>query len=170
MIGHNTDIAGFELSIRHCKYNANKKKALIIGAGGVVPSIIVALKKMNIEKIFVKNRSENNALNLKKKFPEINLIDWNKTIDVDMIINATSIGLKKGEKLDIDLKKFGDNKFFYDVIYNPKETNFLLDARKLGNLAENGKMMFIYQAHQAFSVWHKIFPVIDDEVIGIVEK
>ena len=52
----------------------------------------------------------------------------------------------------------------------PKETNFLLDARKLGNLAENGKMMFIYQAHQAFSVWHKIFPVIDDEVIGIVEK
>ena len=170
MIGHNTDIAGFELSIRHCKYNANKKKALIIGAGGVVPSIIVALKKMNIEKIFVKNRSENNALNLKKKFPEINLIDWNKTIDVDMIINETSIGLKKGEKLDIDLKKFGENKFFYDVIYNPKETNFLLDARKLGNLAENGKMMFIYQAHQAFSVWHKIFPVIDDEVIGIVEK
>ena len=170
LIGHNTDIAGFELSIRHCKYDANKKKALIIGAGGVVPSIIVALKKMNIEKIFVKNRSENNAINLKKKFPEINLIDWNKTIDVDMIINATSIGLKKGEKLDIDLKKFGENKFFYDVIYNPKETNFLLDARKLGNLAENGKMMFIYQAHQAFSVWHKIFPVIDDEVIGIVEK
>ena len=105
LIGHNTDIAGFELSIRHCKYNANKKKALIIGAGGVVPSIIVALKKMNIEKIFVKNRSENNALNLKKKISEINLIDWNKTIDVDMIINATSIGLKKGEKLDIDLKK-----------------------------------------------------------------
>ena len=170
LIGHNTDIAGFELSIRHCNYDANKKKVLIIGAGGVVPSIIVALKKMNIEKIFVKNRSENNALNLKKKFPEINLIDWNKTIDVDMIINATSIGLKKGEKLDIDLKKFGENKFFYDVIYNPKETNFLLDARKLGNLAENGKMMFIYQAHQAFSVWHKIFPVIDDEVIGIVEK
>ena len=125
MIGHNTDIAGFELSIRHCKYNANKKKALIIGAGGVVPSIIVALKKMNIEKIFVKNRSKNNALDL-KKFSEINLIDWNKTIDVDMIINATSIGLKKGEKLDIDLKKFGENKFFYDVIYNPKETNFLI--------------------------------------------
>ena len=41
-------------------------------------------------------------------------------------INATSIGLKKGEKLDIDLKKFGENKFFYDVIYNPKETNFLI--------------------------------------------
>ena len=87
-----------------------------------------------------------------------------------MIINATSIGLKKGEKLDIDLKKFGENKFFYDVIYNPKDTNFLKKAKELGNEIENGKMMFIYQAHQAFSVWHKIFPVIDDEVIGIVEK
>ena len=170
LIGHNTDIAGFELSIRHCKYNANKKKVLIIGAGGVVPSIIVALKRMNVEKIFIKNRTKNNALDLKKKFPEINLIDWNETIDVDMVINATSIGLKKGEKLDIDLKKFGENKFFYDVIYNPKETNFLYEARKMGNLTENGKMMFIYQAHQAFSVWHKIFPVIDDEVIRIVEK
>ena len=169
MIGHNTDIAGFELSIRHCKYNANKKKALIIGAGGVVPSIIVALKKMNIEKIFVKNRSKNNALNLKKEFPEINLIDWNKTIDVDMIINATSIGLKKGEKLDIDLKEFGENKFFYDVIYNPKETNFLLDARKLGNLAENGKMMFIYQAHQAFTIWHKMMPELNENVIKLIE-
>ena len=136
----------------------------------MVPSIIVALKRMNVEKIFVKNRSENNALNLKKKFPEINIIDWDEIIEADMIINATSIGLKKGEKLDLDLKKFGENKFFYDVIYNPKETNFLLDARKSGNLTENGKMMFIYQAHQAFSVWHKIFPVIDDEVIRIVEK
>ena len=170
LIGHNTDIAGFELSIRHCKYNANKKKVLIIGAGGVVPSIIVALKRMNVEKIFIKNRTKNNALDLKKKFSEVNLVDWNETIDVDMVINATSIGLKKGEKLDIDFKKFGENKFFYDVIYNPKETNFLYEARKMGNLTENGKMMFIYQAHQAFSVWHKIFPVIDDEVIRIVEN
>ena len=71
LIGHNTDIAGFELSIRHCKYNVNKKKALIIGAGGVVPSIIVALKRMNVEKIFIKNRTKNNALDLKKKFSEI---------------------------------------------------------------------------------------------------
>ena len=67
LIGHNTDIAGFELSIRHCKYNANKKKVLIIGAGGVVSSIIVALKRMNVEKIFIKNRTKNNALDLKKK-------------------------------------------------------------------------------------------------------
>ena len=55
LIGHNTDIAGFELAIRHCKFNANNKKALIIGAGGVVPSIIVALKRIGVEKIFLKS-------------------------------------------------------------------------------------------------------------------
>ena len=98
------------------------------------------------------------------------VLDWGDLVDFDMIINATSIGLKKQDDFEHDFSQFGKNKFFYDVIYNPKETNFLLDARKLGNLAENGKMMFIYQAHQAFSVWHKIFPVIDEEVIGIVEK
>ena len=170
LIGHNTDIAGFELAIRHCKFNANNKKALIIGAGGVVPSIIVALKRIGVEKIFLKNRTAENTKNLKVLYPEINIINWEDIINVDMIINATSVGLNKGEKLDIDIKKFGENKFFYDVIYNPKETEFLKDAKSFGNIVENGKMMFIYQAHQAFSVWHKILPEIDNEVIKIVEK
>ena len=87
-----------------------------------------------------------------------------------MIINATSVGLKKGEKLDLNIESFGSNKFFYDVIYNPKETRFLEKARKLGNRTENGKMMFIYQAHQAFSVWHKVFPEIDSDVIKLIEN
>ena len=86
-----------------------------------------------------------------------------------MIINATSVGLKPGEKLDINIESFGENKFFYDVIYNPKQTNFLLDAKNYGNRTENGKMMFIYQAHQAFSVWHKIFPEIDNDTIKILD-
>ena len=84
--------------------------------------------------------------------------------------NGVKFFSNKGEKLDIDIKKFGENKFFYDVIYNPKETEFLKDAKSFGNIVENGKMMFIYQAHQAFSVWHKILPEIDNEVIKIVEK
>ena len=170
LIGHNTDIAGFELAIRHCKYDCSNKKILIIGAGGVVPSIILALKRMKVDKIFLKNRSHNNAKKLKSLYPQISLIDWNKSVEADMIINATSVGLKKGEKLDLNIESFGSNKFFYDVIYNPKETRFLEKARKLGNRTENGKMMFIYQAHQAFSVWHKVFPEIDSDVIKLIEN
>ena len=62
----------------------------------------------------------------------------------------------------------GQNKFFYDVIYNPSETNFLKMGKDLGNRTENGKFMFIYQAHQAFTIWHKLMPEINDEVINIV--
>ena len=48
-------------------------------------------------------------------------------------------------------------------------TNFLQKGQKLGNKIENGKMMFIYQAHQAFAIWHKIFPEIDVETIKLLD-
>ena len=55
IIGHNTDIAGFELGIRHIKYNIKDKKVFILGAGGVVSSIILGLKKMGASKIIISN-------------------------------------------------------------------------------------------------------------------
>ena len=67
-----------------------------------------------------------------------------------MIINATSLGLNKNDQIDLDFSEIGTNKFFYDVIYNPKETNFLKTGKKMGNEIENGKLMFIYQAFMAF--------------------
>ena len=85
--------------------------------------------------------------------------------DFDMIINATSVGLKKEDKLEIDLSKVGHNKFFYDVIYNPKETNFLQIGKKMGNLTENGLLMFVHQASAAFKVWHGVQPKINKEII-----
>ena len=66
------------------------------------------------------------------------------------------------------MKNKGENQFFYDVIYNPSETNFLKEAKKKFHRTENGKMMFIYQAHQAFTIWHKIMPKIDQKVINLI--
>ena len=86
-----------------------------------------------------------------------------------MIINATSIGLNENDNFEIDFTKVGNNKFFYDVIYNPSETNFLKTGKKLGNKTENGKMMFIYQAQSAFKIWHGIQPKINTEVIKILD-
>ena len=168
-IGHNTDIAGFELGLRHLKYNVLEKKVLILGSGGVVPSIIFALKKMGASHIVLSNRTKSKAENIKKNFPEIGIIDWLKAGEFHMIINATSVGLKSNDEIKINFKDFGKNKFFYDVIYNPKHTNFLKKAKELGNQIENGKMMFIYQAHQAFAIWHKIFPEIDVETIKLLD-
>ena len=169
-VGHNTDIAGFELAIKHAKYDVSNKEVFILGAGGVAPSIIYSLKKMKAAKISLTNRTREKAENLKNLFKEIEIIDWGERIDFDMIINATSVGLKKNEdKLKFDYSANGPNKFFYDVIYNPSETLFLKRAKLFGNKTENGKMMFIYQAHQSFTIWNKVMPKIDDETISLLD-
>ncbi|MDC1200701.1 shikimate dehydrogenase, partial [Pelagibacteraceae bacterium] len=169
IIGNNTDIEGFKLSLEETGYEIKNKKALILGAGGVVPSIIIALKKLQIGEIHLRNRTELKAIELKKNFPEIEIIKWGDTLDFDIIINATSIGLKKEDKININYQKISKDKFFYDVIYNPPETNFLKNAKKHGGIIKNGKMMFIYQAQKAFFTWHKINPEIDNETINLLD-
>ena len=169
IIGHNTDIAGFELGLRHIKYDARGKKIFILGAGGVVSSIIFALKKMGTSKIILSNRTKEKAINLKKIFVDIEVINWGEMTDFHMIINATSLGLKKNDNINLNYNQNGSKKLFYDVMYNPVETNFLKNAKQFGNQTVNGKMMFIYQAHQDFTIWHKIMPNIDDETIKLLD-
>jgi shikimate dehydrogenase len=169
LIGHNTDIDGFELGIKKINYNISNKKIFILGAGGVVPSIIYALNKMKVSEISIANRTREKAENLKKLFGELKIVEWGEIPDFDMIINATSIGLKKDDEINLNFSSIGKNKLFYDVIYNPKETNFLKTGKELGNVTENGKLMFIYQAISAFNVWHGVRPMVNDEVIKLLD-
>ena len=169
IIGHNTDTSGFELAIKKINYDVKGKKVFILGAGGVVPSIILALKKMETSQIILSNRTKKKAEELKKTFPDLEIINWGETPEFNMIINATNLGLNKNDEIKLDYEDIGSNKFFYDVIYNPKQTKFLSTAKHFGHQIENGKMMFIYQAHQAFTLWHKIMPKIDDETIKLLD-
>ena len=170
IVGHNTDIVGFETSIEISKYNAFNKEVLILGAGGVVPSIIFALNKMNVSKIKISNRTKEKAERLKESFRNIELIEWGEVPNFDMVINATSIGLKKEDNIKLDFSAIARNKFFYDVIYNPSETNFLKVGKKLGNKTLNGKLMFIHQALAAFNVWHGLKPDVDENVVKLLDK
>ena len=169
VIGHNTDIEGFETAIKNIKFDFKNKKVFILGAGGVVPSIIYALNNMKASSITIANRTQSKAENLKNLFKNLKIINWGKLPDFDMIINATSIGLSNKDKINFDFSKLNKNKFFYDVIYNPKETNFLKTAKNLGNDTENGKKMFIYQAAEAFNIWHGIKPDINQEVDELLD-
>ena len=169
VIGHNTDIIGFEKSIKKFKYNPSNREVLILGAGGVVPSIIFALIKMKVTKIKISNRTKEKAEHLRKLFKNIEIIEWGEVPNFDMIINATSLGLKKEDNISLDLSSNCRNKFFYDVIYNPKETNFLKTGKNLGNMTLNGKFMFIYQAHSAFKIWHGLEPEINENVIKLLD-
>ena len=169
IVGRNTDILGFKFSLEQIKYSAKGKKIFILGAGGVTPSIIYALEEMKPSTIMLSNRTKEKAENLKKSFPQLEIVDWGDIKNFDMIINTTSLGLKENEKIPINYDQIGSGKFFYDVIYNPRKTNFLLEAEKRGHQIENGKMMFIYQAQAAFSLF-TVAPDMSDGLLPSVNK
>ena len=169
LIGYNTDIFGFTKAFENLNFNVKDKKVLILGAGGVVPSIIFALKKMDVSRIIISNRTKKKAEDLKSQFYNLEVLSWGDVVDFDIIINATSLGLNN-EFIDLDFSKLGKNKLFYDVIYNPLETNFLKEGKKLGNKTENGKLMFVYQAIESFKLWHKIEPSINNEILEFLRN
>ena len=169
LVGHNTDIIGFQKSMQFLNYSIKGKKIFILGAGGVVPSIIFALNKMEVSNIIISNRTEKKAKDLKDQFKNIDIVEWGRSPEYDVIINATSLGLND-ETINLDFSNNLNNKLFYDVIYNPGETNFLKQAKKFGHKAENGKLMFIYQALEAFRLWHKVEPNITEDTLKLLEN
>tara|TARA_B110000091_G_scaffold113321_1_gene122545 strand:+ start:22 stop:849 length:828 start_codon:yes stop_codon:yes gene_type:complete len=180
VVGYNTDREGFALTMRELFPDPNDsvmpralhgKNIFILGAGGVTSSIIDSLQHESA-KIFLSNRTKKKAEELKKKYAEVEVLDWGKRPSTcDIVINTTSIGLTKNEKINIDFSDCGEDKdkLFYDLIYNPKETNFLKEARLRGNNTMNGQKMFLNQAIYSFNLWTNITPEIDDEVIKLLD-
>ncbi len=169
LVGHNTDIAGFDTAIKKLDFSIKGKKVLILGAGGVVPSIIFALKNMHVQEIIISNRTREKAENLRVLFKDLKILDWGNLTDFHMVINATSLGLNN-ETINLDFSSLGHDKLFYDVIYNPNETHFLKMGKRLGHKIENGKTMFVYQALEAFKLWHKIEPKVNTNTFKLLEN
>ena len=169
ILGHNTDVGGFEKSFTDIDYEVKNKKIFILGAGGVVSSIIAGLKNLGGSEIILSNRTKENAKKLKEVYSDLKILDWGQSTNFDIIINATSLGLKKEDNINLNLQNIGKNKLFYDVIYNPNITNFLQEGKKLGNKTINGRLMFVYQAQLAFKVWHNILPEINNEIIDLLK-
>jgi len=169
LVGHNTDIAGFDTAIKKLNFSVKDKKVLILGAGGVVPSIIFALKNMHVQEITISNRTREKAENLRILFENLKILEWGNLNDSHVIINATSLGLNN-ETINLDFSSSGNVKLFYDVIYNPKETPFLKMGKKLGYMTENGKTMFVYQALESFKLWHKIEPKVNTDTFKLLDN
>jgi len=170
VVGDNTDVDGFGYALKYINYSVQGKKIFILGAGGVVSSIILALKKARASEIILSNRTKEKAENLKTIYSYLKVVDWGDVPDFNMIINATSLGLKEDEEIKLNYADIGANKLFYDIIYNPSETKFLSKAKQLGNQIENGKMMFAYQAQLAFEIWHGIKPIVDKKTLKLLDN
>lgn len=171
-VGENTDVFGLQAAYLKEVDMASEKKALVIGAGGVSPSVILSLEKSGIKDISITNRTHEKCIFLKKKFKNINIIEWDELEEVikdyDIIINATSLGLKNGEEFSFSFKKTRENLIYIDTIYNPLETKTLKLLKEKNTKVFNGLEMFIYQGQKAFYLWNKINPEIDQKLIELL--
>ena len=176
LIGENTDVFGFQAAFLKSIPNLEKKskKVLILGAGGVAPSIILALLKSNILDISLTNRTHEKSLFLKKKFRTINIIKWSDiSIELnkfDILINATSLGLKSSDEFDNDFSNFKRKMIFIDTIYNPAQTKMLKYFKSNKIKSFNGLNMLIYQGQKSFFLWNKINPEVDDNLLKLLES
>ena len=172
IVGENTDVFGLQAAYLKEIDNASKKKALIIGAGGVSPSVILSLQKSGVHELSITNRTREKCIFLKNKFNNLNIIEWGnlqKEIkNFDIIINATSLGLKDSKDFDFNFDQTKSDLIYIDTIYNPLETKTLKYLKKMDVKVFNGLDMFIYQGQKAFYLWNKINPVIDDKLIELL--
>lgn len=174
VVGNNTDVYGLEHGfIKQLDYqNFNHNSVLILGAGGVTPSVIYALSAKGIKNIFISNRTLKKAEYIKKMFPFIKIVKWEDLEAIiermDIIINATSLGLKGGENFKQEFKHIKPTLVYYDVIYNPEETLMIKKLKKRGIKTHNGLKMFIYQGQKSFSLWHKVNPELDLDLEKII--
>ena len=172
IVGDNTDVYGMQAAYLKEIDNISKKKVLVIGAGGVSPSIILSLEKSGSKHIHITNRTMEKCIFLKKKFKNLQIIDWlnlKKQIkDYDIIINATSLGLINGQDFNFDFTTVRDNLTYIDTIYNPLETKTLKYLKDRDKKVFNGLEMFIYQGQKAFYLWNKINPEIDQKLIELL--
>ena len=84
-----------------------------------MPSIISALEALFISKIYIKNRTYENILTIKKKFNNLIPLKWDQEIECDIVINAMSLGLNPEDKIEINFNMMDKQTIFYDTIYNP---------------------------------------------------
>jgi shikimate dehydrogenase len=174
LVGENTDVYGFSSGVLR-KVKTRIKTAGIIGAGGVVSSIILALIQKGAKKIYITNRTFSKLKVFKKKFKKVIYpIKWNNRhevfADVQILINVTSLGMLGQKDLKFDFSIFDKKINVVDIVYNPENTRFLKDARINGHKTFTGLDMFIYQAQKAFYIWNRKNPKITKDIYKKLRK
>lgn len=152
LIGHNTDCYGAVKAIKN-KTKIKNKKITVFGAGGAARAIIYGLKKEK-GKITILNRTVSKAKKLAEEF-NCNYGNLNnfKNIDTDILVNATSVGMRPKINQTLIPKKFLKNMVVFDVVFNPPKTRLIKDAESNNCKVISGIEMLLYQAAKQFELW-----------------
>jgi len=158
LIANNFDGQGFVNGFLGQNFSIENKKVCIFGAGGAAVSIACSLASQNIKSLKIINRNVDKANELMKK---VKVINKNLLVEVDqykdnsqlynfnIIINATSLGLRKNDKLPFDVTKTSPEAVIADIIMQPLETDLLKKALDLGRSVHYGKYMIESQINLA---------------------
>lgn len=170
LIGHNTDGIGFMRALAAIEVSIIGETITVIGAGGAATAIISQAALDGVKKIQVFNRKDDFYPVIEVKLQEIaqqtgcqislqdlddQLALANALAQSQLLVNATGVGMKPNENQSPlkDNSLLRETLAVYDVIYNPRETKLLQDAKAVGAKTANGLSMLLYQGAAAFELW-----------------
>ena len=172
LVGHNTDGQGFIASLSEAGEPVDGRSILILGAGGASRAVVFSLAEGGASTIIIANRTVSKAESLteqvRQRFPAVKIeatgmehADLKRVFhNVDMIINTTSIGLKREDPSPAPKEFLHKDLFVCDLIYNPPDTELIRYAKELCRGHMNGSGMLIHQGAASFKLWTGIEPPI----------
>ncbi len=160
LTGYNTDADAITQSLREdLKLELRGAKVLLLGAGGAGRTAALKLASENVGELFLVNRTQSKAEEIageiKKQFPSVKVTVGYPKTKMDLLLNATSLGLKADDGSPLDEKEFSfkETRCVYDMIYRPAETKLLKAAKAAGCKTANGLGMLLHQGAKAFEIW-----------------
>jgi shikimate dehydrogenase len=162
-VGFNTDADGLINALREdLQLEVRGKRVLLLGAGGAGRSAALKLVAEGVSVLYLVNRTFSKLLELqaeiRQNFPKACVAlnyPADRTTKLDLVLNATSLGLKAEDGLPLDEQQFSlsQAQAVYDMIYRPAETPLLWAARAAGCRTANGLGMLLHQGARAFEIW-----------------
>lgn len=167
LIGENTDGKGFVRSLQEITSPA-EKRVVIFGAGGAARAIAVELGLSEVSHITIVNRTQERGQELVNLLNQrvgvtADFVPWSGDYqvdeEVDLVINATSIGLGDPDaRVPVDVGSLQGDMVVADVVFNPPQTVFLQEAAKQGCTVLDGLGMLVNQGVIGFQIWTGIEP------------
>ncbi len=150
LIGHNTDVSGFELSLLSLM-QPHHTKALVMGTGGAAAAIKFVLNKLKVDYLFVSRYKKIDA-----KFITYPQVTEDVLREYTLIINTTPLGMYPNvdQYPAIPYQYLSNRHYLFDCVYNPAETMFLKKGKEQGAITKNGEDMLVIQADESWRIWN----------------
>ncbi|MEW6144950.1 MAG: shikimate dehydrogenase [Thermodesulfobacteriota bacterium] len=179
LTGYNTDVGGFLRAVEEdLGIKPEGLSVLLAGAGGAARAVMSAFCLNGAERIYIANRTYDKGLKMAnefgKRFKKIKIepvaLDDVKAVraklaEADILVNSTSAGMEGRETIDLPLDALKETAAVYDLVYKPKETPLVKEARRLGRRASGGLGMLLYQGALSFEIWTG-----RDAPVGVMRK